>query len=652
MDTPDFRAAFRRARAGRGDRAMEGLNDYFRAVTRSDWKRLQREARAQPVDPALIRDLLRRSIVVAHGMRFEFGAHIDFASGARGANAVLWLQGLGWMRPLVHHYARTQDPATARFFIETLADFYESLPRIPRAKHYGYNSLGFDHGLPIWRDAWIALLQTGQPVGPFTPFLLRYVVEAGQQVESTIRRFILHNIHTAGCWALFKAARWFPELREAGAWERLALRYLVRHAERSFFPDGCHIERCWGYGSHTLRRLTDAYAFARATGGMGAVERRYHRLLFRPYAWFARTSLPAERCPGYGDDPPMSSTAILATGRKLFPRRGRTLGQPIGRSFMSRPSGFVFFRNGTAATSVQADLSFGEYAGWHAHFDSLNFNLHVGGRPVLVELSRFGSYDHPLDHLFRSPEAHNQMLVDGHPYDNRHQPACGDVAWASLPALDYFSATHRAYRPIPPPDDQVHRVYVAAEDLMVRRTVVGVKNPGYFVVLDSVRRMDPTVPFSRAVSGYWHAPAPFRRQGAQGMVTGQGGIGCLMRWARPDTIRRLEPGWDFDSSVECAAARRSYQLRARAWGLQTDTGINGLVTLIWPFTGKAPTVEFGVDEAAPAVPYRIEHLVIRWGKLTDRLMLNPERLPAVDRSGNRTRARCGWVRGEGRMIAL
>jgi len=46
--------------------------------------------------------------------------------------------------------------------------------------------------------------------------------------------------------------------------------------------------------------------------------------------------------------------------------------------------------------------------------------------------------------------------------------------------LDYFSATHRAYRPVAGPEGLGHRCYVAAEDLVVRRTILFVKDPGYF----------------------------------------------------------------------------------------------------------------------------------------------------------------------------
>lgn len=646
------RRTFRLAQAGDVRRAGDGLNDYFRSVTQSDWQALRRRARRAPADDALVRDLLRRRITVAHGMRFEFGDRIDFACPDQGADAVLWLQAWGWMSPLVDHYARARDPEAARFFLDSIRDFYESLPRIPRAKHYAYNSLGFDRALPILRDAWIALLHTGHPVEEFTPLLIRYVLAAGRQVHASVRRFILHNIHTAGCWALFKAARWFPELKEARAWERLALGHLVLHADRSFYPDGCHIERCWGYGSHTLRRLTDAYRFGRATGGLGAADRRFRQLLFRPYAWFARTTGPGERHLGYGDDSPHSSAEVLDAGRKLFPGLGRSLGQDLGHSFLSRPSGFAFFRNGSGARSVRADLSFGEFAGWHSHFDCLNLNVSRGAQPVLEELTRFGSYGHPLDHLFRSAEAHNQMLVDGHPYDSRYQMACEDVAWESNAVLDYFSATHRAYRPVPPPPALAHRTYVASQDLIVRRTVVFVKSPGYLVVLDAVRTPDPAAPFVRAVSGCWHAPRPFRLLGGKAAVARDRRGGCLLAWARPETIRRIEPGWDFDASVECAGSRRGYRLRARAWGSQTDTGINGLITLIVPFEGALPDARVTTIPADGSVPYRLESLEVRLGRTIDRLMLNPERLLVHTASGAPMRPRLIFVRGRRRPIRL
>lgn len=631
----------RAIRAGRSGRETEGfalLKTYYRTRTEGEWVELRYSAMRESPDTGLVQRLLGRDITLAHGMQVQFKERIDFSSRQSGHDAMLWLQALGWMAPVVSHFARTNDPGARDFLVSTTADFYRDRDKVPPDTHYAWGSLGFDAASTVLRRALVALLHTGDAPDAFLRDLLKYVLGAGRKVFPFVSRFILHNIHTSGCWALFKAARFYPELNDAREWERISLAHLARHTDRSFYPDGCHIERCWGYGWHTLHRLSDAYHFAMKTGGLGRHGRSYLANLRRGYAWFVRTAAPGGMMPGYGDDPPMSVDPILEAALKLFPRTHRSLCRQTGTSCFEPASGFAFFRNGKQNTSVFANVTFGEYAGWHAHFDSLSFNLSLGSTPLLVELSRFGSYGHPLDHIFRSPEAHNQMLVDGHPYDNRFQPACGDVVWKSTGDIDYFSATHRAYRNATDPEGLGHRCYVAAEELIVRRTILFVKDPGYFVILDSVRHPDPSLPFVRAVSGWWHSATPCRTLGPTQAVT-TGNPGCVMAWAHPETIRRLDTGWDFDRTIQSAGERNSYSLRARAWTSQTSRDINGLVTVLLPFRGTAPHLRVRALPTQDGQRYRAEALEVRIRSRAETVILNPERLPGFVFDGHRVTGR-------------
>jgi hypothetical protein len=220
------------------------------------------------------------------------------------------------------------------------------------------------------------------------------------------------------------------------------------------------------------------------------------------------------------------------------------------------------------------------------------------------------------------------LLVDGHPYDNRYDDRCRDLQWYSDDDIDYVSAAHHAYREAPTPPDACHRAYVAASNLVVRRTIVFVKDPGYLVVLDSVRPRQGKV-FARAISGWWHGAAAFHPTGEQRVVTGDQ-VGAELQWLHADGLQRLEPGWDFDESVECAP-RSSYSLRARRWFSQTHTGINGFTTVIRPFADGAPPEPLAIAplRLRGGERYRTDGLSVAGQQRTDRILLNPEHLPDV-----------------------
>jgi hypothetical protein len=124
-------------------------------------------------------------------------------------------------------------------------------------------------------------------------------------------------------------------------------------------------------------------------------------------------------------------------------------------------AGVAIMRNSGEAKDVYATVSFGEFAGWHSHHDLLSLNFRAMGDVLIEEVPRFGPYEHPLDILWRSPEAHNQLLVDTFLYDAR--PIVGqDVHWHSDDNVDYFSAYHTAYRTAP---RDKHRDYQMSADL-------------------------------------------------------------------------------------------------------------------------------------------------------------------------------------------
>jgi len=356
---------------------------------------------------------------------------------------------------------------------------------------------------------------------------LKLMIGAARIVMAKSEHYIVHNIFTAGCYGLFFAARHLPEWREATDWDRRAVSHMALDFSRSFFKDGGHAERNWGYAAHTIGRLTHVYGFGLRTGGLHGREIVFRNGLRRAYRYYSFTMGPNDFCPGFGDEGlrPYSAIFDRALASGVFPKgTPRDLGVDRSRSYLMKPSGFAIMRNGSSPKSAYANLTFGDYAGWHSHQDLLSMNLWAGGRILLEEAPRFGMYENPMDVLWRVDQAHNQLLVDTFVYDCR--PLVGeDVYWHSDKHIDYFSAFHRAYRQVP---QQEHRTHHNSADLIVRRTVVFVKDPGYLLVLDSVRG-EPGSSFNRATAQVWHSPLPFRVLGPGQAVAGHRSAG----WSAP-----------------------------------------------------------------------------------------------------------------------
>jgi len=115
------------------------------------------------------------------------------------------------------------------------------------------------------------------------------------------------------------------------------------------------------------------------------------------------SELPACLAALYGRRPRSSLDALLYGPDKL-PKP-----KPLGtESTLFEDSGIAILRNGSA----NAYLKFGPYGGGHDHRDRLNLIVFAQGRVVIPDIGTSG-YGIGLNHWFRSPAAHNLLVVDG-----------------------------------------------------------------------------------------------------------------------------------------------------------------------------------------------------------------------------------------------
>ena len=479
--------------------------------------------------------------------------------------------------------------------------------------------------------------------------VMKVMLGTARFLHRWIKPFRVHNVHTAGCTALSYIARLCPEFADSGKWDALASRYLHRTLRQSFFSDGGHKERVWGYGFYTLQNLHIAYELARRYGGLGEIDADYRRRLVHNYRWFAKTLGPGDFKPAYGDCELFNGKGIIDAAQSVAPRGSdRYLGVDRTRSYLLRPSGFAVMRNGDERWSTFLSTTFGKFAGWHSHHDTLSMNLFAYGKPLLEEFNRFGSYGNPLDMVGRAPSSHNQVLIDEFFYDNRGKPI-RDLAWHSDDEVDYFSAYHRAYRWLPNVDGCG---YIMSMDAIVRRTIVFVKRRGYVLVLDSVRD-ELSDHFNRAVTSHWHSPFGFEAIDRQTART-KGKPGCMVRFAHAEGLKAflIEPDYAGADAATQEPLKERWHLRARRWFAEgTAIHAPGFATLLYPFEDRQPRVDVVPMDLPGSVMFRAEGFEVRTPAGVDRILLDPDRLGGMRYRGKAFDARA-VVKLDGRRGAI
>lgn len=647
-------------RLGRGGRAAEAyarLADYHRHVLAGEWDRIRAEhEQAVKPKPDTLRKLLRHEITAWHTQVIRFGPQIDWIPAQLPRDCVHGFHYFGWFRPAVTAFIQTGDPKWRAFIIDIL-DQYVRAQHDPRWKAQMpwlvFGMLGAHAKWPTFLASYLALINTGDVPADLAAGLLKIFVGFGRGLDHAIRKYIPgYNALCASNTDRLHLSYVFPEFADSAAWRRKGTHISLEHARKGFYADGGNRERVWGYGVMHLGALVDAYRIMHRYGDAGTKSRTLLGAIRRGAAWYAQTMTPdpAACFPTYGDAGWSTGDrmpTIRAMVKDLPGGPDATLGIDRTRSYLLEPSGFAILRNGNDAKSTYVNLNFGEFGGWHSHYDLLSMNLWAHGQPLLEELCRFGPYANPLDTLFRAPESHNQTLIDGMVYDCRNVKG-EDVAWFSNEAVDYFSAYHRAYRYFCFGRDGKMRVSPNAE-IAVRRTVVLVKEPGYVVVTDVVRNLN-AASTNTAISQYWHSPQRFRQVGPDRART-QGRTACLLVYAQPDGLHRLDTGVDFAGKEvsHLGSAYERYSLRARRWMPINYKGNAGFSVVLYPFTGQVPAVQTKPLPIAGGLRWDVEAFEITTPAGRDVILLNPERRSGVSVQGHsldgRARIQLGSRRG-------
>ena len=340
----------------------------------------------------------------------------------------------------------------------------------------------------------------------FLSLALAALAEHARFVEAHLedQHAVPNNHLVAGLVGLLAASVLFPGLPGASRHLAMAARGLEAQMAAQVHPDGCSFEGSVPYHRLAVELFTLAHLLARSGGASlstGFQERL--ALAYRVVEGY---------CPEHGLAPQMGDNDsgrafaladresldhgyLLPLGAALFgdarlKRAGDSFcdegawllgceglerfealqpGEQPG-AFVSRHAGWAVVKQGDAYLAVSAGRTGQRGFGGHSHNDQLSFELHLGGRPLIVDPGTFCyARDPRARNAFRSTEAHNTLQVDGeeiNPFDPARLFALPDRAAAELDtfrvgrAQACISARHGGYRALPAGGVEVERTFV------------------------------------------------------------------------------------------------------------------------------------------------------------------------------------------------
>ncbi|MBI5380733.1 MAG: heparinase II/III family protein [Opitutae bacterium] len=610
-------AAIAAGKSGQRDTAYRLMGEYHRGTLAAEAADYRERIVSKGSDrTARIRresadKVLRREIVGWANQTIQFGPVIDFNANF-GRSGQYGFHYLGWLRPEIDHFVATQETKYRDDFIAIVKQYYGQRNQLVlriAGLHPVYYELGARAKSHIMIPAYAAL--AGDPAldTDGREALLKLLIGFARALHRMQDDYRPGNWQIVGAVSLYHLGVAFPEFGESASWRQKALATLRAHAEKDFFADGGHGERCWGYGHMSLGAMAEFYNTAKRYRSLDAPALAYWQtFLQRGYQWFALTTAPGLFSLNYGDGGIASAEHIIAEAKDFFPELAAqpgVLGIDRTQSAILRPSGYAFMRAGDAADAPFLSVNFGGWGGGHTHMDLLDFSIWRYGQPLIEEVGRFGSYDNPLDPFFRSEASHNQIVLENIPM-NRKEHAGQDVLWRSTPAADFFSGWHGAY-----------------SQARVQRQIVYVK-PDFWVMHDTVSAKEYIFQASHVL----HGVRPFRVLG-EGRACLEGDPSCLVIQARPEELRRLTTQVDYEkkdypNAPSHGMSNERHRLTAMQWRNVGDQRPITFTTLLLPFRGETPPaiqfepVEVTGDASQQAAAYKIV-----WQGQTSTVVFNP-----------------------------
>lgn len=391
----------------------------------------------------------------------------------------------------------------AREFVDSVSDFMRTHPAAAGVQwrspmEVALRAVNLAQALHMFADA----EELAAP-GFFTG-VLRWISEHLRFVEAHLEDAgaVPNNHLISGLVGLVVVGSLLPRIPGASRRAERAARRLRRELKAQVHPDGMSFEGSVPYHRLSLELFLLA-ALVAPSGGidLGAEYLDLLRAMFRCSVGYVTA---AGRAPQIGDndsgrvlaltdresldhsylaplgaaffgDPslkvraPHPASALPDEALWLLGERGVERFEPLAAAaergdWWSTAGGLYLLRNGDWEVAVSAGRQGQRGVGGHSHNDKLSFELHLGGKPVVVDPgSPTYTREPSVRNRYRSTAMHNTPQVDGEeqaPIDPQRLFALPEGAYAQVSALSEgrLLTSHRGYRRLPG-QVSVHRMF-------------------------------------------------------------------------------------------------------------------------------------------------------------------------------------------------
>ena len=230
-----------------------------------------------------------------------------------------------------------------------------------------------------------------------------------RHLENNLEFHLLGNHLWADAKALYVGGLFF-EGPEAEHWFARGLALLERERNEQILPDGGHFERSPAYHCLILEDVLDLIALSRSYGR--PLEDRWEETARRMLGRLAVMTRPDGRIVAWND----AARNAVPTSAALAEYAARLGIEPPSRQAATQylsATGYVRQEAGRFTLWLDAAPVGPNYIPGHAHADTLNIELSIGTRPLLVDTGT-STYDvGPTRAYERSTAAHNSVVVAG-----------------------------------------------------------------------------------------------------------------------------------------------------------------------------------------------------------------------------------------------
>lgn len=261
---------------------------------------------------------------------------------------------------------------------------------------------------------------------------------------------IFYNSNNHGIFqdrALIELASIYPENSKASKWYEKGLDRLIKHAQKDVSPTGVHREHSPTYHLIVMNLFKDILPFLKESDPKKETLRK---IILDMEAFLALVLSPNGKIPNIGDSSPtivsQKTTPSVEHPHLKYVLSGGKEGKEPPLFFAALDAGTAIFRNSwTTDPMIFFMITSAMNSRVHKHADDLSFVLDVGGSNFFVDSGKFNYVENdPYRIYFRSPMAHNTIVVDGKSYSLKDEQA-GKARIEKTPAPNYIIASHDLY---------------------------------------------------------------------------------------------------------------------------------------------------------------------------------------------------------------